>query len=212
MQDFLLFLCVGFLAQIVDGALGMAYGITSTSFLLATGSSPAVASASVHIAEVFTTGVSGVAHIKLGNVSRQLFLRLLLPGIVGATAGAWLVSSVDAAVIKPVVAAYLLLMGLYVLSSQAGVTVAHGALAQAVDVTVDAEGRPVTAVFQRWSNANPDKVHRLQPFGAHMSDFREVQGYRLPFRIEAGNMFGTDDYFPFFLANVTEIRFPQAPG
>ncbi len=107
---------VGLIAQAIDGALGMAYGITSTSFLLATGSSPAVASASVHIAEVFTTGVSGVAHIKLGNVSRQLFLRLLLPGIIGATAGAWLVSTVDAAVIKPVVAAYLLLMGLYVLS------------------------------------------------------------------------------------------------
>ncbi len=107
---------VGLIAQAIDGALGMAYGITSTSFLLATGASPAVASASVHIAEVFTTGVSGVAHIKLGNVSRQLFLRLLLPGMVGATAGAWLVSSVDAAVIKPVVAAYLLLMGLYVLS------------------------------------------------------------------------------------------------
>lgn len=107
---------VGLIAQAIDGALGMAYGITSTSFLLATGSSPAVASASVHVAEVFTTGVSGVAHIKLGNVSRQLFLRLLLPGIIGATAGAWLVSTVDAAVIKPVVAAYLLLMGLYVLS------------------------------------------------------------------------------------------------
>ncbi|MFN8892381.1 MAG: sulfite exporter TauE/SafE family protein, partial [Betaproteobacteria bacterium] len=107
---------VGLVAQAVDGALGMAYGITSTSFLMATGSSPAVASASVHIAEVFTTGVSGVAHLRLGNVSRQLFLRLLLPGIVGATAGAWLVSSVDAAVIKPVVAAYLLLMGLFVLS------------------------------------------------------------------------------------------------
>ena len=107
---------VGVVAQAVDGALGMAYGITSTSFLMATGSSPAVASASVHIAEVFTTGVSGVAHLRLGNVSRQLFLRLLLPGIVGATAGAWLVSSVDAAVIKPVVAAYLLLMGLFVLS------------------------------------------------------------------------------------------------
>ncbi len=107
---------VGVVAQAIDGALGMAYGITSTSFLLATGSTPAVASASVHVAEVFTTGVSGVAHIKLGNVSRQLFLRLLLPGVAGATAGAWLVSSVDAALIKPFVAAYLLLMGLYVLS------------------------------------------------------------------------------------------------
>ncbi len=90
----------------------------------------------------------------------------------------------------------------------ARVTVRHGDLTQAIDVTVDAEGRPVVASFQRWSNANPDKVHRLQPFGATMSDFREVDGYRLPFHVEAGNLFGTDDYFPFFLANVTEIRFP----
>lgn len=106
---------VGLIAQAIDGALGMAYGITSTSFLLASGASPAVASASVHIAEVFTTGVSGMAHIRLGNVRRELFLRLLLPGIAGAMAGAWLVSSIDARVVKPFVAAYLLGMGLYVL-------------------------------------------------------------------------------------------------
>lgn len=90
----------------------------------------------------------------------------------------------------------------------ARVTVRHGDLSQAVDVTVDSEGRPVVVAFQRWSNANPDKLHRLQPFGAVLSDFREVGGYRLPFRVEAGNMFGTDDYFPFFLAEVTAIRFP----
>jgi hypothetical protein len=93
----------------------------------------------------------------------------------------------------------------------ARVTVRRGELSQAIDVTVDAEGRPVVATFQRWSDANPDKVHRLQPFGARMSEFREVQGYRLPFHVEAGNMFGTDEYFPFFIAEVTEIRFPD-PG
>ena len=91
----------------------------------------------------------------------------------------------------------------------ARVTVRHGNLSQAVDVTVASDGRPVVASFQRWSNANPDKVHRLQPFGATLSDFREVGGYRLPFRVEAGNLFGTDDYFPFFLAEVTAIRFPE---
>jgi uncharacterized protein len=107
---------VGLIAQTVDGALGMAYGITSTSFLLATGSSPAVASASVHIAEVFTTGVSGISHVKLGNVDRSLFLRLLIPGILGASTGAWVVSSVDASVIKPIVSAYLFLMGIYIFS------------------------------------------------------------------------------------------------
>lgn len=107
---------VGLLAQAVDGALGMAYGITSSSFLMATGSSPVVASASVHIAEVFTTGVSGISHIKLGNVNRQLFLRLLLPGMAGAALGAWLLSRLQGDVIKPYISAYLLLMGLYVIS------------------------------------------------------------------------------------------------
>lgn len=106
---------VGLLAQTVDGALGMAYGITSTSFLLATGSSPAVASAAVHIAEVFTTGASGIAHLRFGNVRRDLFLRLLVPGIVGSVAGAVLVSKIDGAQLKPWISAYLLVMGLYVL-------------------------------------------------------------------------------------------------
>lgn len=92
----------------------------------------------------------------------------------------------------------------------ARVTILHGELEQAVDVTVDPEGRPIEINFQRWSDANPDKVHRLQPFGGFLSDFREVGGYRLPFRVEAGNRFGTEDYFPFFLAEVTDIRFPGA--
>jgi len=91
----------------------------------------------------------------------------------------------------------------------ARVTVTYGALSQEVDVTVDAEGRPVQVAFARWSNANPDKVYRLQPFGGHLSDFREVGGYRLPFRVEAGNMFGSPDYFPFFIADVTAIHLPR---
>ena len=91
----------------------------------------------------------------------------------------------------------------------AQVIVRHGDLEQAVDVTVDAEGRPVEIVFQRWTNANPEGAHRLQPFGAVMSDFRDVEGYRLPFHVEAGNMFGKDAYFPFFIADVTRITFPK---
>ncbi|MFA8443969.1 DUF6544 family protein [Yoonia sp.] len=90
----------------------------------------------------------------------------------------------------------------------ARVIIRHDGFDQAVDLTVDAEGKPVEIVFQRWSNANPEGVHQLQPFGALVSDFRDVEGYRLPFRVEAGNMFGTDAYFPFFLADVTEIKFP----
>ncbi|SDZ06698.1 hypothetical protein SAMN05444004_105250 [Jannaschia faecimaris] len=92
----------------------------------------------------------------------------------------------------------------------ARVTVRHGSLEQAVDVTIDGEGRPVEVSFQRWSDANPDKIHRLQPFGGYLSEFRDVGGYRLPFRVEAGNMFGTGAYFPFFRADVSNIRFPGA--
>lgn len=90
----------------------------------------------------------------------------------------------------------------------ARVTVRRDDLSQAIDVIVNDEGQPVVVSFQRWSNANPDKVHRLQPFGARLSDFHDVEGYRLPFHVEAGNLFGTEDYFPFFIADVTRIRFP----
>lgn len=107
---------VGFFAQIVDGALGMAYGVTATTFLLATGASPAAASASVHIAEIFTTGVSGIAHAKFGNVNKQLFVRLLVPGILGGILGAILVTQIDGAMFKPFISAYLLLLGIYILS------------------------------------------------------------------------------------------------
>lgn len=91
----------------------------------------------------------------------------------------------------------------------ARVTVRHGDLEQAVEITVDPEGRPTAVSLPRWSNANPDQVFRVQPFGGYLSDFREVAGYRLPFHVEAGNMFGTEDYFPFFIAEVTAIRFPE---
>jgi len=113
---FWLAVAVGLIAQTVDGALGMAYGITSTTFLLATGVSPAVASASVHIAEVFTTGVSGISHVKLGNVNKSLFLRLLIPGILGAAIGAFLLTHIDGKLLKPYISIYLLLMGIYIIS------------------------------------------------------------------------------------------------
>jgi len=107
---------VGFLAQAVDGALGMAYGVTATTFLLGAGASPAAASASVHIAEIFTTGFSGVAHLKYGNVNRQLFVRLLVPGMIGGVLGAVFITQFDGKALKPYVTAYLLVMGLYILS------------------------------------------------------------------------------------------------
>lgn len=107
---------VGLLAQAIDGALGMAYGVTSTTFLLTAGASPAMASASVHIAEVFTTGASGISHAKLGNVDKKLFLRLLVPGVIGAVLGAILITQVDGKAMKPFISAYLLVMGVYILS------------------------------------------------------------------------------------------------
>ena len=106
---------VGVLAQAIDGALGMAYGVTATTFLLSAGATPAAASASVHIAEVFTTGLSGISHVRLGNVNKSLFLRLLVPGSLGAILGAVLITQVDGKMLKPFVSAYLVLMGLYIL-------------------------------------------------------------------------------------------------
>ncbi|MBX3510046.1 MAG: sulfite exporter TauE/SafE family protein [Hyphomonadaceae bacterium] len=105
---------VGFLAQLIDGALGMAYGIVSTSFLMAFGVPPAAASAAVHTAEMFTTGASGAAHIWRRNVRWDLVLRLAPAGIVGGVAGALTVSYLPVGIIKPIVSAYLLCMGVFV--------------------------------------------------------------------------------------------------
>lgn len=90
----------------------------------------------------------------------------------------------------------------------ARVTVSHRKLSQAVDMKVDDNGRPEQVTFMRWSNANPEKTYRLQPFGGEFSDFHDVQGFRVPFHVKAGNMFGTDESFIFFKAKVTSIRFP----
>jgi len=109
------FIAVGFLAQMVDGCLGMAYGVSSTTFLLSLGLPPAAASAAVHTAEVFTTGVSGLSHLRFGNVDRQLIRRLLIPGVIGGILGAYVLTSIPGNVVKPVVAAYLLIMGVRIL-------------------------------------------------------------------------------------------------
>jgi len=91
----------------------------------------------------------------------------------------------------------------------ARVTVCYQGLTQSVDVTVAPDGQPTQVCFERWSNANPQKVHRLQPFGGYLSAFRKFAGYRLPSHVEAGNHFGTDEYFPFFVADVTDVEFPH---
>lgn len=107
----LLYVLVGFLAQMIDGALGMAYGVSSNTFLLSLGIPPATASASVHMAEVATTGISGISHWRLGNVDWKLVRRLLIPGVLGGVAGAYLLTSMDGNIIKPYITVYLLIMG-----------------------------------------------------------------------------------------------------
>jgi len=114
-HNILIFIVVGFVAQIIDGALGMAYGVSSTSFLLSIGISPAAASASVHTAEIFTTGVSGLSHLKLGNVNKKVVARLLIPGVLGGVLGAYILTAVPGGIIRPFVSVYLLVMGIAIL-------------------------------------------------------------------------------------------------
>lgn len=114
-DDFLLFVAVGLAAQIVDGAIGMAYGVTSTSVLLSVGIAPATASAAVHAAETFTTGASGLAHWRLGNIDRDLIWRLAVPGMIGGAIGAYLLTSIPGELIRPYISVYLLLLGVFIL-------------------------------------------------------------------------------------------------
>jgi hypothetical protein len=109
--DFLGYVLAGFLAQLIDGALGMAYGVTASSLLLTLGVPPAATSATVHAAECLTTGASAVSHHAFGNVDRALLRRLLLPGILGAVLGATILVQFPGDTLRPYVAAYLLLMG-----------------------------------------------------------------------------------------------------
>ncbi len=115
MRNLLVLASLGLLAQLVDGSLGMAYGATSATLLLTVGLNPAAASASVHLAEVGTTLVSGASHWRFGNVDRRLVLRLGLPGAVGAFAGATVLSSLSTEAAAPVMAGVLLAIGLYLL-------------------------------------------------------------------------------------------------
>lgn len=115
MTEFLLYVVVGFIAQLIDGALGMAFGVTATSLLLAVGVPPAAASATVHTAECFTSGASGLSHHAFGNINPYLFRALVLPGMLGAALGAWLLSSFPSEVFRPIVASYLMVMGLVII-------------------------------------------------------------------------------------------------
>lgn len=115
--EFLLFVLGGFIAQMIDGSLGMAYGVSASTFLLSFGISPAASSASVHTAEIFTSGVSGLTHLKFQNVNKKLFKSLLIPGMLGAIAGAYILYSLEEYnyIIRPLVAIYTLGLGLAII-------------------------------------------------------------------------------------------------
>lgn len=115
--DLLPFMLVGFVAQMVDGALGMAFGvITSTLLVGVLGVPPAQASARIHVVETFTTAASGLSHFWHRNIDYRLFFRLLVPGIAGGVAGAYVLTSLDASTMRPIILSYLTLIGIWLLA------------------------------------------------------------------------------------------------
>jgi uncharacterized membrane protein YfcA len=114
--DFLIFFAIGAFAQLVDGTLGMGYGATSTSFLLAYGVPPLISSTGVHVAEMFTTGASAISHHKFGNINKKLVKHLLIPGVLGSIIGAYLLSDVISGdVIKPFIAVYMIVLAVIII-------------------------------------------------------------------------------------------------
>lgn len=116
LEALLPFIGVGFAAQLVDGALGMAFGVISNTLLVGVlGVPPALASQRVHLVECFTTATSGISHLLHGNIDKRLFFNLLLPGMAGGILGAYILTSLDASIVKPFVLLYLTGIGLYLL-------------------------------------------------------------------------------------------------
>ncbi|MBK6412904.1 sulfite exporter TauE/SafE family protein [Sphingopyxis sp.] len=110
------FILIGFAAQLVDGALGMAFGVICNTLLVAVlGVPPATASARIHVVEIFTTGASGLSHLFHRNIDWPLFWRLLIPGVVGGVLGAYVLTTLHADVVKPFVLGYLVLIGVWLL-------------------------------------------------------------------------------------------------
>lgn len=114
-EDVLIFVAIGFAAQIVDGALGMAFGLVATSAMLSAGVPPATASACTHAAEVFTTAASGAAHWRFGNIDWRLVRRLALPGMLGGALGAYVLSGLPGDAVRPFVTAYLFVLGVLII-------------------------------------------------------------------------------------------------
>lgn len=114
-SEFLNGFIIGIIAQTIDGAIGMAYGVTATTFLLSQGISPAIASSSTHISEIFTTGASGLSHWRLNNIDKKLFINLVFPGIIGGLIGVFILTNIDGKLLKPWISLYLLIMGIYII-------------------------------------------------------------------------------------------------
>ena len=109
-------LLFGSIAALIDGSLGMAYGVTGTAFLLGYGISPVKAVAYIHIAEIFVSGSSGLNHWKIGNVDTKLFKKLLVPGIIGAILGALVITKVNIPYLSIIISIYLLCMGIFLIA------------------------------------------------------------------------------------------------
>jgi uncharacterized membrane protein YfcA len=108
------FIAVGFAAQLVDGALGMAFGVISSTLMISLGLPPAAASATVHVVETFTTAASAASHIFHRNVDWKLFARLVIPAMLGGALGAYVLTSISASTARPLILAYLLCIGVYI--------------------------------------------------------------------------------------------------
>lgn len=115
-SDFAIFLLIGIFAQLVDNTLGMGYGATSSSFLLSFGVSPSISSLGVHVAQIFTSGASAVSHYKFKNINKKLVRNLVLPGMLGAFLGAYLLAvQIDGNIIKPFIAGYMFILAIMII-------------------------------------------------------------------------------------------------
>ena len=153
--EFFTLVGIGFFAQLVDGALGMAFGVISTTALLSLGIPPAQASAAVHTAEVATTGVSGLSHLFHQNIHRRLFVTLVAAGVLGGVLGAYVLSNIDGRAIRPFVSAYLLVIGLLILMKAAKLAPtnedAKAEYAAPLGLVGDSWTRSEAAAGDRWS-------------------------------------------------------------
>ncbi|MCG7337884.1 sulfite exporter TauE/SafE family protein [Staphylococcus sp. ACRSN] len=115
MHKLFIFALAGFLAQLIDGSLGMGFGASSSSILLTFGVAPAIASATIHFSEIATTAASGTSHLKFENVHKPTLIKLAIPGAITAFIGAAFLSNIHSDLIKPFIAVFLLTMGIYIL-------------------------------------------------------------------------------------------------